>query len=194
MILRIDHVSIAVKDYDKAEKFFIDLLELIPGASGRDERSGFMWQIFSAGDLSRFEIIAPLKQNSFLNRFLSDKEGGVHHITFQVQDIKRTADYLKIKGIPFFGYNDKYPDWKELFIHPRDAFGLLIQFAEFNASDWLSAEQNICSGKKWLIAVKNNKAVIEIQHPGGGKVENELTASEIDMLIAELTAAKNKIG
>ena len=26
---------------------------------------------------------------------------------------------------------------KELFVHPKDAFGLLIQFAEFNPLDWI---------------------------------------------------------
>jgi len=37
MISRIDHVSIAVKDYEKAVHFFKDILGAIPGAAAGDD-------------------------------------------------------------------------------------------------------------------------------------------------------------
>lgn len=193
MIKRIDHISLAVNDYEKARIFFTELLKLVPGACGRDEQNGFFWQLFSCGDLSRFEIIAPLKNGSFLDGFLKGKTGGVHHVTFQVDDIRATARRLDYMGVPHFGLNDKYDNWKELFIHPRDAFGLLIQFAQFKPADWLDSSEKIDDGARWSISVSGNMLNLELAHPGGGTVKSLFDAEELDLLIAELSAARKKI-
>jgi methylmalonyl-CoA/ethylmalonyl-CoA epimerase len=57
----------------------------------------------------------------------------VHHITLQTPDIQQAKAFLEKNGIPYFGDNE-YPTsyWKEIFIHPRHAFGVLIQIAEFH--------------------------------------------------------------
>ena len=52
MIERIDHVSIAVRDYEKARSFFQDILGAVPGAGAADDSKKFFWQLFSLGDLS----------------------------------------------------------------------------------------------------------------------------------------------
>lgn len=193
MIKRIDHVSLAVNDYERARVFFTELLGLVPGACGSDEQNGFFWQLFSSGDLSRFELIAPNAPESFLDGFLRGKTGGVHHITFQVEDIKKTVQRLEYLDIPYFGLNDKYDNWKEVFIHPRHAFGLLIQFAQFEPAYWLDDSQNIDKGDKWNITVSRNTLNLNIAHPGGGTVVTHLDKDEVDLLISELTAARNKM-
>ena len=75
MISRIDHVSIAVKDQEKAEHFFRDILGAIAGAGAGDPATKFFWQIFSLGDLSRLEIISPTGEGSFLDGFLAEQGG-----------------------------------------------------------------------------------------------------------------------
>ena len=193
MIKRIDHVSLAVSDYEKARVFFTELLGLVPGACGNDEQSGFFWQLFSCGDLSRFEIIAPTREGSFLDRFLEGKTGGVHHVTFQVADIRETAKRLDYMKVPYFGLNDKYDNWKELFIHPKNAFGLLVQFAQFNPGDWLDRSECLDSGGKWDITVSENMMHLELEHPGGGRMKTVFDAAELDLLISELSAARMKM-
>jgi methylmalonyl-CoA/ethylmalonyl-CoA epimerase len=193
MIKRIDHVSLAVNDYEKARVFFTELLGLVPGACGSDERNGFFWQLFSCGDLSRFELIAPSKENSFLDSFLNNKTGGVHHVTFQVENINEAACRLEYMKVPYFGFNDKYENWKELFIHPRHAFGLLIQFAQFKPADWLDRSQNLDSGARWEIKVSENLLHLELEHPGGGTVTSKFDPEELDVLIAELVNARQKM-
>ena len=51
MISRIDHISIAVKDYEKALYFFRDILGAISGTSAEDHDGKYRWEIFSSGDL-----------------------------------------------------------------------------------------------------------------------------------------------
>jgi methylmalonyl-CoA/ethylmalonyl-CoA epimerase len=186
-ISRIDHVSIAVREYEKTQHFFQTILGGIPGAAIEDPVMKYFWQIFSLGDLSRFELMKPTGKGSFLDNFLAEREGGVHHITVQTPDIEKAKSILTQHGIPYFGYNE-YKDayWKELFIHPRDAFGVLIQIAEFNAPDWLNAEVNLAKGQRWTIEKADGGIRLNLAHPGGGQVQVKLTTEEVKKLIDDL--------
>jgi len=186
MISRIDHVSLAVSDSKKAMDFFRRLLGVIPGASGSDARLKYHWQILSAGDLSRLEILTPTGPGSFLDGFLKNKAGGVHHITFETPDILAAKKYLEEQNIPCFGFRDSDPAWKELFIHPRDAFGVLIQLAEFRPDDWLSPSVLFPQGKRWEAEKKADGIALCLAHPGGGKAVLEFTPSEVRELISDL--------
>ena len=190
MISRIDHVSIAVKDQKKAERFFRDIMGAIAGAGAVDPSSKFFWQIFSLGDLSRLEIISPTGEGSYLDGFLERRGGGVHHITLQTPDIRKAMVHLETQGIPFFGYNE-YPGgvWKEIFIHPRHAFGVLIQIAEFKAADWLSEKLNLSPETRWQVNKTKTGATLIFAHPGGGKVSLSLNREEMKQLIASLEQA-----
>jgi methylmalonyl-CoA/ethylmalonyl-CoA epimerase len=190
MISRIDHVSIAVKDQKKAEHFFRNILGAIPGAGASDPATKFFWQLFSLGDLSRLEIISPTGEGSFLDGFLEDKEGGVHHITLQTPDLRKAMVHLEAQGIPFFGYNE-YPGgvWKEIFIHPRHAFGVLIQIAEFEATDWLSETVKFPPETRWQVEKTETGATLIFAHPGGGKVSLKLDRGELKKLMESLEHA-----
>jgi methylmalonyl-CoA/ethylmalonyl-CoA epimerase len=89
---------------------------------------------------------------------------------------------LDDKNVPYFGYSEERSEWKEIFIHPRDAFGVLIQIAEFEPNDYLDASVKLPEGKKWSIKKNKTGAVIDFAHPGGGKVQIELTDAEISAL------------
>ena len=187
MISRIDHVSIAVRDQAKAEHFFRDILGAVPGAGMDDPKTRFFWQLFSLGDLSRLEIISPTGEGSFLDGFLKEREGGVHHITLQTPDLRKAMSHLEEQGISFFGYNE-YPGgiWKEIFIHPRHAFGVLIQIAEFTAADWLSENVKLPAGTSWQVEKTGTGATLTFSHPGGGKVALDLNRNELQQLMASL--------
>ncbi len=138
MIRRIDHISIAVRDLQKAKAFFLD------GLGGQElfsmpmSQQKYRWTTIELGTSCLLELIDPLEKNGFLDRFLETRGEGPHHITVQVNDIQEARQTLEERGIPTFGYSEALPGWKELFIHPRDAFGTLIQFAEFNPLDWIN--------------------------------------------------------
>ncbi|MDA8127068.1 MAG: VOC family protein [Deltaproteobacteria bacterium] len=190
MISRIDHVSIAVRDQKQAERFFREILGAVAGVGREDSQTRFFWQLFSLGDLSRLEIISPTGQGSFLDGFLKDREGGVHHITLQTPDLGKAMAHLEAQGIPFFGRHE-YPGgiWKEIFIHPRHAFGVLIQIAEFKAADWLAAEVKLPARTRWQVEKTETGAALTLAHPGGGKVCLDLDRAELQKLAASLKEA-----
>ncbi|MGE0085266.1 MAG: VOC family protein [Desulfococcaceae bacterium] len=186
MISRIDHVSLAVSDSQKAMDFFQKLLGAVPGASGSDDRMKYSWQILSAGDLSRLEILTPAGTGSFLDSFLKNRSGGVHHITFETPDILAAKKRLEELKIPYFGFRDSDPAWKELFIHPRDAFGVLIQLAEFRPDEWLAPSVVFPRGKRWKAEKKADSISLTLAHPGGGKAVLEFSPSEVRKFISDL--------
>lgn len=189
MISRIDHVSIAVRDYEKARAFFQDLLGAVPGARARDEAMNYLWQIFSLGDLSRLELMTATGPDSFLDGFLKDREGGAHHITLQTPDLRGAKQALEDRGIPTFGHQEYGDFWKEFFVHPRDAFGVLLQFAEFRADDWLSDAVKFPAGVRWSVEGTEDGCRLRLAHPGGGKARLDLTAGQARQLVEDLNRA-----
>jgi len=187
MISRIDHISIAVKDYPEALHFFKDILGAVLGAGARNNDMKYHWQIFSFGDLSRLELITPLEEKTFLTKFLKkNKNGGLHHISLQTPDIQHAIRKLEDHNIPYFGHNEYGDFWKEIFIHPKDAFGVLIQIAEFSPDDWLDKSLVFSKGQKWAVIKNSDGCTLNLAHPGGGKVKLKLNRSEIKNLIRDL--------
>lgn len=199
MISRIDHISLAVNDFDRAKYFFETIFGAVSGAAAEDERMKYFWKIFSLGDLSRLELMKPTGKGSFLENFLSSKkDGGVHHITLETPDIQKAKQHLDKHGIPYFGYMDLGDAWKELFIHPKDSFGVLIQIAEMSdPNDYLGDSVKHGKGKRWSIEKRDEKMgetagshyTLNLAHPGGGKAQFEMSREEIKALIDDLTNA-----
>ncbi|MHA2131925.1 MAG: hypothetical protein ACW99L_18305, partial [Promethearchaeota archaeon] len=147
----------------------------------------YFWETFTLGDLSRLELIKATEKGSFLENFLRNKEGGIHHLVLQTPDIKMTRKILDDNKVPYFGFNDYGDKWKELFIHPRDAFGVLLQIAEFKPRDWLDPLWLMPEGAKWSISKNMDKYLLTIPHPGGGKVDLKMDGEELKKLIQELS-------
>ncbi|MHA1884786.1 MAG: VOC family protein [Promethearchaeota archaeon] len=185
MIIRIDHVSLAVKDYEGAVEFFTKILGATSQFRGTDNELKYYWETFSLGDLSRFELIKPTEEGTFLKNFFKNKDGGIHHLVLQTPSIELTKKILEENGIPFFGLRIS-ERWKELFIHPKDAYGVLLQIAEFKPEDWLDPSYSLPEGKKWEISKNDGAFDINFSHPGGGKVKLNLTREEIEQLIQDL--------
>jgi len=138
MIRRIDHVSIAVRDQARARAFSSMSWEgktsskpRCPGRSTAGPPSSWELSCF-------IELIDPLEKDSFVQKFLDHRGEGPHHITIQVDDLQKVHRKLEENGIPTFGLAEPFPGWKEMYIHPKNAFGTLIQFAEFRPLDWIN--------------------------------------------------------
>ena len=122
-----------------------------------------------------------------MTKFLKkNKNGGLHHIALQTPDIQKAIQKLEDHNISYFGYNEYGDFWKEIFIHPKDAFGVLIQIAEFSPDDWLDKSLVFPKGQKWTLIKNNEGCTLNLAHPGGGKVKLKLNRSEIKNLISDL--------
>ena len=124
-------MGIAVWNTDKALQVYRDILgarvSLYKGVGAGGDYT--FTQFFLGGQ--RIELIEPLGQSeSYLTRFLKKWGEGMHHLTFQVDDIRETADYLKNKGLKITDEFFEDPVWKTAFISPTSTNGVLIQMYE----------------------------------------------------------------
>jgi methylmalonyl-CoA/ethylmalonyl-CoA epimerase len=137
MIRRIDHVSVAVRDLARARSFFIDALGGRVLFTGPVPGEKYRWTTIELGTSCLLELIDPLGEGGFVDEFLKKRGEGLHHITIQVNNLEEACRILESRGVPTFGMRQPIPGWKEAYIHPKHAFGVLIQLAEFNPLDWI---------------------------------------------------------
>ncbi len=131
----IDHVGIAVSDADAAKRFFSEVL------GGRFlmemDWGDYTFVTYSMGNASMLELVYSSNPDNFINRFIEKRGQGVHHITLKVRNLHEAIEHIRGMGIEPFDINDSNPLWKEAFIHPKDAFGVLVQLAEYPMEEWV---------------------------------------------------------
>lgn len=132
----LDHVAIATEDVT-------DVLNALVGQLGTPvifggANIGFRAMQVAGGDL-RIELLEPfnIDQSDFLRRFLDANGEGPHHLTFKTDDIEHEIERVKAAGYTPVGVNISMPFWREMFIHPKEAGGTVIQIAqsEFGPDD-----------------------------------------------------------
>ncbi len=127
---RLDHVSVAVWDLRTAAR----LPELLGGRLLDGGRSGDFWWAqweLHGGKLEMIQPVDPDDADHFLVRFLRRRGEGLHHLTFKVTDLTLAVERAEAAGFRVVDVDRSSPTWKEAFIHPKTASGVLIQLAEF---------------------------------------------------------------
>jgi len=132
MIKRIHHIGIAVADLEAARRFFQENFQL-----QSSERDSFGELDFSFIPLegSALEILQSTTEQGVISKFIQKKGQGVHHITFEVDDIQGELDRLKQKGITLINAHPYRNAHGELvaFIHPKSTYGILIELLQTDA-------------------------------------------------------------
>lgn len=137
MIKKISHIAVIVPDLDEAMKFWVEALGLelshVEHVADQAVDVGFL----PVGE-SDIELLKPFTEDSGVAKFLQKKGPGIHHICFEVDDIKATLTRLKEKGIqlineePTIGSGGK----KIAFVHPKGTGGVLIELYELPSAKY----------------------------------------------------------
>ena len=142
-VLALDHVAFGVHSIAGISSVLGRRLGGVPFQSGPGIGfRGAQWTLNGGG---RIEAIEPDGgASSFLDRFLAQRGQGLHHVTFKVADIHAAAEATSAAGFGVIGLNDDLASWKEMFLHPKLAQGIVVQLAESHpelgddgwTSDW----------------------------------------------------------
>ena len=137
-VKKIDHVGIAVRDKEYAQRFLQEILgaQKIIDESWVYGGQEFNWAYFLLGEQGMIELISSSDPENFVNKFIDKRGEGLHHVTLQVENLLEAVDFLQSKGVRVVDVNTDDPHWKEAYISPKDAFGVLIQLAEFDEVYW----------------------------------------------------------
>lgn len=125
---RLDHVAVAAARLRDLLPLYRDLLGGRYLGGGDNPRVGYRACQFGFLE-GKIELMEPLAGSSFLDSFL-DRGGGMHHVTFKVDDIEAAIAAARALGYAPTGIYLDDPSWREAFLHPREADGVLVQVAQ----------------------------------------------------------------
>ena len=144
MISTLDHLIIAVKDLEEAEKNYKNIFGADPVWRGQHKALGTANSIFNFKN-TYFELLAA-KGNGLgaelVNNSIAEKGEGLAGIVFGSDDIERTSNSLKKIGYEISDLsvgegenskNNKIRKWKNLFLPPeltRGIFSFIIQHTD----------------------------------------------------------------
>ena len=126
--IQLDHIAIALPRIADAPAVLVDVLGGVPERSR--PAGGFRWASWTFADGSVIEILEPAGPDGFLHRFLAAHGRGVHHVTFKVPDLALVCRRAEIHGYDIVGRDESDPSWKEAFLHPKQALGIVVQLVE----------------------------------------------------------------
>ena len=136
MIGNINHIAIAVPDLETAAARWRDSLGADVSAPQSLPEHGVRI-VFVTQPNSKVELMEPLGESSPIAAFLArNPDGGMHHICYEVSDIRAARDRLVDDGARVLGDGEPLTGAHGnpvLFLHPKDFCGTLIELEEVGA-------------------------------------------------------------
>lgn len=133
MIGRLNHIAIAVPDLGAAAAQYRDTLGAEVGPP-QDEPDHGVTVVFVTLPNTKVELLHPLGEASPIAGFLEkNPSGGIHHMCFEVDDIRAARDWLLAEGARVLGSGEPRTGAHGkpvLFLHPKDFNGCLIELEE----------------------------------------------------------------
>ena len=133
MFTAIDHVGIAVADLDEALDFYARNFDLRSVHEEVNEEQGVREAMLAVGDSgSCIQLLAPLKADSPIGKFLERSGPGIQQMAYRVEDIDAVSATLRERGVRLLSEVPKNgtAGSRVNFIHPKDAGGVLVELVE----------------------------------------------------------------
>lgn len=129
MIKRVHHIGIAVEDLKEAQRFFETHFKV---GMSEQENFGELQFSFTGLEGTKLELLQSTTPEGVIAKYISKKGSGVHHITFEVDDIESELNRLKSEGLQLINekpYRNAHNDLVA-FIHPKSTYGILIELIQ----------------------------------------------------------------
>lgn len=127
---RIDHLGIAVRDLDAAERIYTDLLGTPPYKREEVADEGVLTSFFRVGE-SKIELLAATHDDSPIARHVASRGEGLHHVAFHVDDL--AAELARLEALGYRRISGPKPGadgMRIAFLHPSDTSKVLVEVVE----------------------------------------------------------------
>lgn len=135
LVVGVDHVGIAVADLDEAIGWYADTFGLVATHTETNEEQGVREAMLSApGDEggTAVQLLAPVRPDSVIGRFLERNGPGVQQLAYRVSNIDAACAALRERGLRLLYDTPRSgtAGSRVNFVHPRDAGGVLVELVE----------------------------------------------------------------
>jgi methylmalonyl-CoA epimerase len=131
MLLRIEHIALAVADLDEAVAHYENIWGLEVSHRERVEDQGVEEVMLPLGDCG-LQLLGAIGPDTTVARFLEKRGEGLHHIAYEVDDLERSLEELRDKGVELIDERPRAGGRGHLvaFVHPRTNHGLLVELIQ----------------------------------------------------------------
>ena len=130
-MIKIEHIGIAVKNLKESNQLFSLIFNQEPYKQEEVKSEGVITSFFKIGE-NKIELLEATDEDSPIAKYLDKNKEGIHHIAFEVEDIKAEMKRLKKEGfILLYDEPKKGADNKLIcFLHPKSTNGVLIELCQ----------------------------------------------------------------
>ena len=130
-MLKIEHLGIAVKNLEASNLIFEKLLGTPQYKIEEIASEGVLTSFFQIGD-SKIELLEATKADSPIAKFIEKRGEGIHHIAFEVEDIRAEMKRLESDGFTLLNAEPKCGADNKIvcFLHPKGTNGVLIELCQ----------------------------------------------------------------
>lgn len=131
MLINVEHIGIAVKDMAASNALFSKLLNVAPYKSEAVESEGVQTSFFKVNE-TKIELLEASNPESAIAKFIEKKGEGIHHIAFEVDDIRAEMKRLESEGFMLLNTEPKLGADNKLvcFLHPKSSNGVLVELCQ----------------------------------------------------------------
>jgi methylmalonyl-CoA/ethylmalonyl-CoA epimerase len=198
MITRIDHIGVAVDGLAKRLPFWSEVLGLsVEGVETVESEQ--VKVAFLPVDRSRVELLEPTGEQSAIARHIAKRGEGLHHLTFEVDDLDEMLERMKEHGVQVVGDGARVGagGQRVAFVHPRSTGGVLVELVEA-AADAAGAwdEELIAPGAAVLVYLRDPQEKIWgvlRRLEGSGVVVEGIDLSSFDDWLAQIERGEDSV-
>jgi methylmalonyl-CoA/ethylmalonyl-CoA epimerase len=130
-MLKVEHIGVAVKSLAEAIPLFQKLLHSDCYKTEEVQSEKVATAFFKTGE-SKIELLESMDEQGVIAKYIQKRGEGIHHIAFEVDDIKAEMNRLKKEGFVLLSEEPKEgADNKWIcFLHPKSTHGVLIELCQ----------------------------------------------------------------
>lgn len=131
MYKRLTHIGIAVKSVERSGEVFAKLFGTHADHTEEVVEQRVKAAFFKIGE-GGIELLEPTSPDSTIAKFIEKRGEGIHHLSFEVDDLDKEIARLKAEG---FQLIDETPrpgadGYRIAFLHPKSTNGVLVEISQ----------------------------------------------------------------
>ncbi|MBK8654173.1 MAG: methylmalonyl-CoA epimerase [Haliscomenobacter sp.] len=131
MFLRLEHLGIAVKDLAAVNDLYGSLFATGPYKQEEVVSEHVKTSFFQLGE-AKVEFLEATHPDSAIAKHIEKRGEGLHHVAFEVDDIRAEMERLKFQGFQLLNEEPKMGADNKLvcFLHPKGTNSVLVELCQ----------------------------------------------------------------